>query len=175
MPITIPYRVDEHFIKTLTKYKERFTIYCIIHIDSVNELSDESINAISTLIDKGVICLASCPLLKGINDSEIELGKLWSTLIEKRVKPYYLFHTDPIQGIRHFVVPIERGMEIMKNMYDRMSGLAIPLYCFNVPGGGGHILLSPQNIKKVEENKFLIENFEGHVYEYTEPIGDDYE
>lgn len=171
MPITIPYRVDEHFIKTLTKYKERFAIYCIVHIDSVNELSDEAINAISTLIDKGVICLASCPLLKGINDSEIELGKLWSTLIEKRVKPYYLFHTDPVQGIRHFVVSIERGMEIMKNMYDRISGLAIPLYCFNVPGGGGHILLSPQNIKKVEENKFLIENFEGHVYEYIEPIG----
>lgn len=171
MPITIPYRINDNFVKIIVKYRKRFALYCVIHIDSKKELSDESIMSISKLIDNGVNCLASCPLLKGINDSELELGKLWSTLVEHRIKPYYLFHTDPVQGIRHFVVPIERGMEIMKNVYDRISGLAIPLYCFNVPGGGGHILLSSQNVKKIERNKFLIENFEGHVYEYIEPIG----
>lgn len=170
MPITIPYRIDTQLIKILEKYRNKFAIYFVIHIDSTNELSMESLNAISYLTNIGIMCLASCPLLKGINDNEETLGELWMTLVANRVKPYYLFHTDPVQGIRHFVVPIEKGISIMHNLYDRISGLAIPLYCFNVPEGGGHILLSPPSIKKIGSNKYLIENFEGEVFEYTEPI-----
>lgn len=170
MPITIPYRLDTELVQMLVRYRDRFAIYFVIHIDSLNELSAESLSGISRLTNNGIMCLASCPLLKGINDSEEILGKLWRTLVENRVKPYYLFHTDPVQGIQHFVVPLSQGMSIMQNLYDRISGLAIPLYCFNVPGGGGHILISPPTVKKLAPNRYLIKNFEGKYFEYTEPI-----
>lgn len=172
MPITIPYRIDSEFIEMLAKYKSRFAIYFVIHVDSSNELSPESINVMSSLVDNGIICLASCPLLKGINDSEEILGELWSKLVENRVKPYYLFHTDPVQGNQHFVVPLNQGMSIMQNLYDRISGLAMPLYCFNIPGGGGHVLLSPPSVKRLGPNRYSIQNFEGKYFEYTEPIED---
>lgn len=170
MPITIPYRINTELIRILTKYKCQFAIYFVLHIDTLNELSDESLHAVSLLNDNGVLCFASCPLLKGINDSEEILGELWMKLVENKVKPYYLFHTDPVQGIQHFVVPLSRGMTIMQNLYDRISGLAIPLYCFNVPDGGGHILLSPPTVRQLGPTKYQITNFEGKMYEYTEPI-----
>ena len=98
--------------------------------------------AISRLIENGFPCFACCPLLKGINDNENTLRSLWTELLKIRVKPYYLFQSDPVKGLRHFLVPISRGLEIVHNLYDRMSGLAMPLYCFNVPDGGGHVLLN---------------------------------
>ena len=170
MPITIPYRIDEQFIDILDRYRHRFATYFVVHIDTMNELSDEALLSISKMTDMGISCLASCPLLKGINDSEESLGNLWQFLVENQIKPYYLFHTDPVVGIRHFVVPLERGLEIMQHLYDKVSGVAIPLYCFNVPNGGGHILLSPPNVKKVEEHHYKIVNFEGKVFDYTEPL-----
>ena len=87
-----------------------------------------------------------------------------------RVKPYYLFHSDPVKGLRHFLVPIEKGLNIMKNLYDRMSGLAVPHYCFNVPNGGGHVLLNYNFVKKISDGHYLITNFEGQQIEYVESI-----
>lgn len=170
MPISIPYRITDGFVEMIDQYFDRFAIYFVLHIDSENELSNEALRAIRKLTRRGIMCLASCPLLKGVNDSEKVLENLWNKLVENRVKPYYLFHTDPIQGISHFVVPLSRGMEIMKNIYDNISGLAVPLYCFNIPGGGGHILISSNNIQKIGKRKYKLENFEGKITEYEEPI-----
>jgi len=170
LPITIPYRITSDLIDVLLRYKKRFPIYFVIHIDSVAEFSDPMREAISNLVDNGFPCLASCPLLKGINDSETALRSLWTELVKMRVKPYYIFHSDPVKGLRHFLVPIERGLEIMRNLYDRMSGLAMPLYCFNAPGGGGHLLLTPQYVTKIEDGKYLITTFENKQFEYIEKL-----
>ena len=170
MPITIPYRIDSGLIESLLQYSSRFAIYFVIHVDTLGEIAPESYSAIFNLVKNGIICLASCPLLRGINDSEEALASLWQNLVEHRVKPYYLFHTDPVQGILHFVVPLDRGLSIMQNLYDRISGVGMPLYCFNVPNGGGHILLSSPTVKKLGPHRYQIRNFEGKLFEYTEPI-----
>lgn len=172
MPITIPYRITNNFISILNSYKDRFAMYVVIHIDTIRELSSESKDAISKLVDNGIMCLASCPLLHGINDNEETLKLLWNGLVENRVKPYYLFQSDPVQGLRHFIVPLSRGLEITRNLYDNISGLAMPLYCFNVPNGGGHVLITYPYIKQITEHEFELTNFEGKVTKYIEPYSD---
>lgn len=168
MIITIPYRITQDFVDMLNIYKKRFALYMVTHIDTLRELSEESKEAVCRLVDNGIMCFASCPLLHGINDDEAVLQSLWNGLVENRVKPYYLFQSDPVQGLGHFLVPLSRGLEITRNLYDNMSGLAMPLYCFNVPDGGGHILISYPYIKKVGEHDFELTNFEGKVTVYHE-------
>lgn len=168
MVITVPYRITDAFVSMLNKYKKRFAIYVVIHIDTIRELSAESKNAVDKLVNNGILCFASCPLLHGINDDEKTLADLWNGLVENRVKPYYLFQSDPVQGLGHFLVPLSRGLELTRNLYDRISGLAMPLYCFNVPNGGGHVLITYPYIKQVGEHEFELTNFEGKVTHYTE-------
>ncbi len=170
LPIVIPYRINDNFVKMLRNYKKYFALYFVFHIDTVKELTAEVLDGISLLIDNGVMCLASTPLLKGINDDEKSLMSLWNKLVENRIKPYYLFHSDPVKGLKHFIVPLKRGLEINRNIYDKISGLAMPLYCFNIPNGGGHILLGDQYIKKADEHCYELTNFEGKTYVYTESV-----
>ena len=166
--ITVPYRIDDGLLELLNEYKKRFALYVVIHIDTVREFSPEAKIAVRKLVDNGIMCFASCPLLHGINDDEDTLKTLWNGLIENRVKPYYLFQSDPVQGLGHFLVPLSRGLEITRNLYDNMSGLAMPLYCFNVPNGGGHVLITYPYIKQIGEHDFEITNFEGKVTVYHE-------
>lgn len=168
MVITVPYRIDDEFISLLNEFKKRFAMYVVIHIDTIREFSNESRDAVNKLVDNGIMCFASCPLLHGINDSEETLQTLWNGLVENRVKPYYLFQSDPVQGLGHFLVPLSRGLEITRNLYDNMSGLAMPLYCFNVPNGGGHVLITYPYIKQIGEHEFELTNFEGKVTTYHE-------
>lgn len=168
MVITVPYRITEHLISVLEKYKRNFALYVVIHIDTIREFSSEAKEAVAKLVDHGIMCFASCPLLHGINDDETTLQELWNGLVENRIKPYYLFQSDPVQGLGHFLVPLSRGLEITRNLYDRISGLAMPLYCFNVPNGGGHVLITYPYIKQIGEHEFELTNFEGNVSHYTE-------
>jgi len=169
MLITNPYRITNGFIDVISKFKNRFPIFFIIHCDTIEEFSNPMRIAIDKLVDNGFLCFASCPLLKGINDDEGKLKNLWTELLFMRVKPYYLFHSDPVKGLKHFMVPMKRGVEIMRNLYDRISGLSIPLYCFNIPDGGGHALIDYNNIQEISANKYLLHNFEGKEYIYNEP------
>ena len=130
MIITVPYRISDELINLLNEYKSRFAIYMVIHIDTLREFSSESQIAVEKLVNNGIMCFASCPLLHKINDNEETLKSLWNGLVEHKVKPYYLFQSDPVQGLGHFMVSLSRGLEITRNLYDNMSGLAMPLYCF---------------------------------------------
>jgi lysine 2,3-aminomutase len=168
MPITIPFRITDGLISLLSDFKKRFAIYFVIHIDTIRELSEESKYAVSKLVDNGIMCFASCPLLNTINADEKTLFELWMGLVENRIKPYYIFHSDPVKGLRHFLVPLSRGLEIMRNLYDNMSGLAMPLYCFNIPDGGGHVLASYPYIKKIGEHHYKLTNFEGVTTDFYE-------
>ena len=172
MIITIPYRITNDFVSMLKKFQKRFAIYMVIHIDTLREVSSETKAAVIKLVDNGIMCFASCPLLHGINDKEETLKELWNGLVENRIKPYYLFQSDPVQGLKHFIVPLSRGLEITRNLYDNISGLAMPLYCFNVPNGGGHVLITYPYIRQVGEHEFELTNFEGKVIKYIEPSCD---
>lgn len=165
IPVTIPYRITSKLISVLRRYKP---IYMVIHIDTPREISPQMKTVISKLVDNGIPCLSSCPLLKGINDNPETLKELFTQLVEMRVKPYYLFHSDPVKGLKHFLVPLENGVKIMKSLYDNMSGLAMPSYCFNVPGGGGHSLVDYNFFKKLKKGTYEITTFEGKKFIYKD-------
>ena len=171
IPVTIPYRITCELAKGLNESKGRKVLFVVMHVASAPEMSEPMKVAVARLVDHGIPCFASCPLLRGVNDDEKCLRRLWTDLLTWRVKPYYLFHSDPVRGLRHFLVSLERGAGIMKNLYDRMSGLAMPLYCFNVPEGGGHVLLGPQSLVQQSPGVYTITNFEGKSYTYHEPSG----
>ena len=145
----------------------------MFHINHPRELSPESREAIGRLVDNGVPCLSQTALLRGVNDDRETLKELFVGLVEYRVKPYYLFHTDPIEGLGHFRVSMRKGMEIMRSLYDRMSGLAYPLYVFNVPGGRGHVLLLPSSVLDLGNGRYQITTFEGDSVDYVEDFSMD--
>jgi lysine 2,3-aminomutase len=160
LPINCPSRITKNLVRILKQYQP---VYMVVHINHSQEISEPTRQAFSMLVDNGIPCLSQTALLRGVNDNEETLKDLWMALVHNRVKPYYLFHTDPVVGLGHFRVPIPRGIEIMKNLYDRMSGLAYPLYCFNVPGGYGHILLGHSYLKRAEAGRYEIETFDGQI------------
>lgn len=168
MPITIPYRITENFVGMLKEFKGRFPVYFVLHADTADEVKGATSDAIRMLVDNGFPCLCSCPLLRGINDNAEALRRLWTELVKLRVKPYYLFHSDPVQGLRHFLVPLSHGIDIMQRLYDRMSGLSMPLYCFNAPGGGGHVLLGYNYVCEERPGFYSITTFEGKTIHYDE-------
>lgn len=167
LPITIPYRITPELVNTLVKYKP---IFMVLHINHPLELTAELAEAIGLLVDNGIPCLSQTALLRGVNDDEATLRTLFTNLVCLRIKPYYLFHSDPVKGLGHFLITLPRGIEIMNRLYDRMSGMAMPMYCFNVPGGYGHVLLGHNYVRQVKEGHYVIETFEKQLVEYKEYI-----
>jgi lysine 2,3-aminomutase len=169
LPINSPSRITEKLVSILKKFQP---LFFVVHVNHANEISEPTQKAFNLLVNNGILCFSQSALLKGVNDNEEALKNLWTTLLYNRVKPYYLFHTDPVVGLSHFRVPIPRGIEIMHNLYDRMSGLAYPLYCFNVPGGYGHILLGHDYLRRKKSGLYEIETYDGKCVEIEYPEDD---
>lgn len=170
LPINCPSRITDNLVSRLKRYQP---IYVVVHVNHPREISEPTRRAFALLAENGIMCLSQTALLRGVNDNKDTLKDLWTTLVYNRVKPYYLFHTDPLVGLGHFRVPIPRGIEIMRNLYDRMSGLAYPLYCFNVPGGYGHILLGYNYLKRVGVGLYRIETYDGQSVDIEYPETED--
>ena len=133
-----PGRITPNFIQILKKYKP---LYIIAHFNVEDEITTHAIETIDQLVDAGIVLGNQSVLLKGVNDSPQELSKLWRKLIKIRIRPYYLHHPDPVAGTSHFQVSIPEGIKIYKEV-QAMSGLCIPRYVVDIPGGKGKIALS---------------------------------
>lgn len=120
------------------------------------------------LSDNGILCFSQTALLKGVNNTEQNLRKLFTTLIENKVKPYYLFHPDRVKRTGHFYLPLDEGIQLY-NSYNRISGLAMPIYLFNIPNGYGHCIVDLNNIVRTEEKGYYIINtWEGETIDYND-------
>ncbi len=154
-----PSRITQELIESLKPYQP---LYWMVHFNHVQELGAPTRNAISRLVDSGFSLLNQSVLLRGINDDADTLAALFSSLVELRVKPYYLHQCDLAEGTKHFRVPITRGQEIMKNLQGRLSGLALPQYILDVPGGAGKITLTPNRVLEERSDQTLYEGSLGH-------------
>ncbi len=166
LPISCPSRITKSLVAMLKKYGP---IFMVVHINHPNEISEPTRQAFALLADNGIMTLSQTALLREVNDNKDTLKELWLELVCNRVKPYYLFHTDPVVGLGHFAVPISRGIEIMRNLYGRLSGLAYPLYCFNVPGGYGHVLMGYNYVRRIGDGQYSIETYDGQVVQIEYP------
>ncbi len=138
-PAVAPERITPVLAEKLAGFEG---LWVVTHFDHPDELTTEARRACRTLIRNGIPVLDQTVLLKGINDDVETLRKLFKTLTGWGVKVHYLFQLDPVEGVSHFAVPVEKGLDIMDEFRATLSSLAIPFYTIDLPEGGGKINLS---------------------------------
>ncbi|TCT04650.1 lysine-2,3-aminomutase-like protein [Aquabacter spiritensis] len=152
IPIAAPERVDAAMVEALKV--EGLTSYVVIHANHAAELGPEARIAIARLVDAGIPVLSQSVLLRGVNDTPETLADLFRALVECRVKPYYLHHPDFAPGTAHFRLSITEGQDLMRALRGRLSGLCLPTYVLDIPGGYGKVPLTPSSVQ------------DGHVIDY---------
>ncbi|MFP4566364.1 MAG: KamA family radical SAM protein [Spirochaetaceae bacterium] len=158
-----PARVDEECAKLLGS---RQPLWLVSQFNHPAELTRESTAALDRLAARGVPLVNQTVLLAGVNDEVGVLEDLFRGLIARRVKPYYLFQGDLARGTSHFRVPIGRGVEIVTELRRRLSGLAMPTYAVDLPGGGGKVPLTESYFETEEPEAYVFRSIEGELYRY---------
>ncbi len=167
-PVVLPQRITPSLTRMLRKVHP---LWMSIHFTHPEELTLEVNQACEQLADAGIPLGSQTVLLSGINDDLETVKELYHGLLKIRVKPYYLFHCDPIFGSAHFRTPLKKGLELIRGLQGHTSGYAVPTYAFEAPGGGGKIPLLPEYLVGRDGNDLLLRNYRGEIYRYREPDG----
>lgn len=166
VPCTLPQRIDEELCNMLKKYHP---IYVNTHFNHPNEITPESSKACKLLVDAGIPVGNQTVLLKNVNDNPQVMKKLMQELLKIRVKPYYIYQADMTKGTNHFRTKISKGLEVIKSIRGFTSGLAVPHYVIDAPGGGGKIPILPEYLISNKKGKVTLRNYKGNIHEYIEP------
>jgi lysine 2,3-aminomutase len=149
----------------LKKYQP---IYINTHFNHPKELTEESRKACSLLADAGIPLGNQTVLLKGINDNPETMKELMQALVSARVKPYYIYQTDLVRGTNHFRTKVEKGFEILDALIGNTSGLCVPHFVIDAPGGGGKIPVMPNAILDINDKEVKLRNFEKGEFKYPQ-------
>ncbi len=166
VPVFLPMRVDEAFCETVSRYHP---LWINIHVNHPKEITPELAAAADRLSKAGVPLGNQSVLLAGVNDSVRIQRKLVHELVKIRVRPYYLYQCDLVEGSGHFRTSVSKGIEIMEGLRGHTSGYAVPTYVIDAPGGGGKIPVQPNYVLSQGPGKVVLRNFEGFVTTYSEP------
>ena len=167
-PVVLPQRIDEQLVEMLKKYPP---IYINTHFNHYKEITPQSAKACAMLADAGIPLGNQSVLLNGVNDCVHIMKKLVHELLKIRVRPYYIYQCDLSKGIEHFRTPISKGIEIMEGLRGHTSGLAVPTYVVDAPGGGGKIPIIPNYVVSRAHAKTVLRNYEGRMFVYEGPQG----
>lgn len=165
-PVVLPQRFTDDLLNILKKYK---FVWLNTHFNHINELSPDSQKALASIVESGVVVSNQSVLLKGVNDNVDVMKELVHGLVRNRVRPYYIYQCDLSEGISHFRTPVSKGIEIMESLRGHTSGLCIPTYVVDAPGGGGKIPVMPNYIISQAPGRIILRNYEGFITSYTEP------
>lgn len=149
--------------------KKAHPLYLNLHFNHPAEMTEEVQDACAMLADAGIPMGSQTVLLKGINDDPEVLETLFRALIRMRIRPYYLLQADQTRGTSHFWTPIETGLEIMRKLTGHVSGLAVPTFVIDLPGGGGKVPLFPDYPIRRNKKEWEIRNYKGRVYKVVQP------
>ncbi len=163
MPVVLPQRITDDLLNMLKQYHP---FYMSIHFLHPDEITPEVESACNRIADAGIPMFSQTVLLKGVNDSPEVMKELMLKLLKIRVKPYYIYQCDPVQGTSHFRTTIETGMNIMEHLRGHITGYGVPTYVIDAPGGGGKIPVAPNYLLNYDAGKATLRNFENNVYEY---------
>ena len=165
-PVVLPQRIDDDLCGMLSKHGP---IWLNTHFNHPNEVTPEAAQACDKLLRAGVPVNNQSVLLRGINDTVETQKKLCQELMKIKVRPYYLFQCDEVQGTEHLRTPIEAGIRIIEGMRGHTSGLAVPTFVVDLPQGGGKISLQPDYVLSQTQNEWILRNYEGNVFTYRNP------
>jgi len=167
VPVFMPMRVTDELCDMLEKYHP---LWMNIHVNHPNEISAELAEATHKLSKAGIPLGNQSVLLAGINDCVHIQRKLVQDLVRIRVRPYYLYQCDLVEGAGHFRTPVAKGIEIIEGLRGHTSGYAVPTYVVDAPGGGGKIPVMPNYQISASDHKIILRNYEGYITTYEEPI-----
>ena len=170
MPVVLPYRITDDLVNMLKKYHP---LWLNTHFNHPREITKSSREALRKLADAGIPLGNQSVLLAGVNDCSRIMKTLVQRLLKNRVRPYYLYQCDLSEGLMHFRTPVGKGIEIMENLIGHTTGMGVPTYVIDSPGGGGKIPVMPQYLISWSINKVILRNYEGMITTYKEP--DSYE
>lgn len=165
-PCVFPMRVTNELVAMLKRYQP---IYFMTHFNHPYEITHHSAAACAKIADAGIPIQNQSVLLRKINSDPMIMKKLSHELLKIRVKPYYIYQCDLAEGIEHFRTPVSMGFEIMEYMRGHTSGLALPTFVIDAPGGGGKIPVMPNYILTLTAERAVVRNYRGMMSGYTNP------
>jgi lysine 2,3-aminomutase len=167
LPVVLPQRITDELLAVLKKYK---FVWLNTHFNHPHEITPESRAALAHLAEAGIVLGNQSVLLKGINDHVDVMKELVHALVRNRVRPYYIYQCDLSEGIGHFRTPISKGIEIIESLRGHTSGLCVPTFVVDAPGGGGKIPVMPNYVISQMPGRVILRNYEGFLSAYTEPL-----
>ena len=167
----LPSRITPEFCEMVKKYHP---IYMNTHFNHPAELTPETVAALGRLADAGVPLGCQTVLLRGVNDDPAIMKELMQKLLKARVRPYYIYMADQVAGGEHFRTTVEKGLEIVKALRGWTSGLAVPHFVIDAPGGGGKVPLLPEYVEEINEDEVIFRNYAGRAVrlQAAAPAGD---
>jgi lysine 2,3-aminomutase len=166
-PVVLPQRIDHELCAMLAKYGP---IWLNTHFNHAREITPEAAEACDRLVRSGVPVNNQSVLLRGINDSVEVQTELCQGLLRIKVRPYYLYQCDEVQGTEHLRTPVEVGIKIIEGMRGHTSGLAVPTFVIDLPQGGGKVPLQPNYVLAQTEDELVLRNYEGSIFHYRNPV-----
>jgi lysine 2,3-aminomutase len=168
VPVTLPQRIDADLCSMLEQFGP---IWINVHFNHPREVTAEAAAACDRLLRSGIPLNNQAVLLRGINDDAEVIRSLVQALMRIKVRPYYLYNCDPVRGARHFRTSIQKGIEIIEALRGHTSGLAVPVFVVDAPGGGGKIPIQPDYLLSYRNGRALLRNFQGRRFGYDDPPG----
>lgn len=163
MPVVLPQRITPALVRMLHRYHP---LYINTHFNHPDEITPLSSKAIARLADAGIPLGNQTVLLRGVNDDPLTMRRLMQKLLMIRVKPYYLYQADLVLGTEHFRTTVEEGLEVLRALRGHTSGMAVPAYVIDAPGGGGKIPLLPDYLQALG-SEVLLKNYQGLDFHYA--------
>lgn len=164
VPVTLPERVTPELCSMLKSFHP---LYINTHFNHPAEITAASARACGLLADAGIPLGNQTVLLRGVNDDISVMRELMTGLLGIRVKPYYIHQMDLIKGTAHFRTPVARGLEIMRALRGHISGMAVPHYVIDLPGGKGKVALLPDEWER-EGDLLILKTYQGERIAYRD-------
>ncbi|MEM0896257.1 MAG: KamA family radical SAM protein [Verrucomicrobiota bacterium] len=167
IPVFLPQRITPELCKMLKKYHP---LWMSVHVNHPREITTEVKEGFERLVDHGIPVGNQSVLLRGVNDELETMRTLIHKLLRCRVRPYYLYQCDLIQGSSHLRTSVSKGIELIEGLRGHTTGYSIPQFVIDAPGGGGKVPINPDYVIHRDKERVVFRNFEGKVFEYPEPV-----
>jgi lysine 2,3-aminomutase len=164
VPVTLPERITPRLVRML---KRHHPVFVNTHFNHPDEITAQSAKACALLADAGVPLGNQTVLLKGVNDDPLVMRRLMQKLLTIRVRPYYIHQMDLVKGTAHFRTPVSRGVAVLDALRGHTSGMAVPHYVIDLPGGKGKVEVAPGCVKR-DGSRLLVTNYLGETVEYLD-------
>lgn len=164
VPVVLPFRITDKLCSIIEKYHP---VWLNTHFNHPNEITEESKKACTKLLSHGIPLNNQSVLLAGVNDSVEVMKELVHKLLQARVRPYYLYECDMIEGIGHFRTPVSKGIEIIENLRGWTTGMAVPTFVIDTPGGKGKVPIQPEYVEYSDSDKLILRNYENEKVIYS--------